>query len=1068
MKFKRLLFSFVAVIFFTYEVFSASILFDASKHEMAGNADWVIDADVWNLNMPAYPCTGNTNESNPQQIPSPPQSGITSSTPETYWTGGISSWAIDLVKTGHAVETLPSGGRITFGDITNPQDLQNYQLFIIVEPQIPFTAAEKAAILSFVNAGGGLFMVADHETSDRDCDGWDSPSIFNDLTGATSTTTTGVFGIWFRVNGVSDKGSEDWFDDGIDNNVETNPTDPIIFGSFGSGAGGLGLFGATSMDINPLDNPNVSAHVWRTSQAHNNLRVTFSTSLYGSGRVAAIGDSSPADDSTGDPSDTLYPGWDKATGGVNNREIHLNACAWLLNPAPDTTPPSITGGPSSSPSDCSANITWVTDEPATSLVDYGLTSSYGNSTSVPGYSQSHNVTLSMLGSSTLYHYRVSSSDSSGNGPTSSGDAIFTTTAPTLPIIITGPSTSNITGTSAVITWQTDEPSTSQVEYGLTSSYGSNGSASGFTINHSVTLTSLTSTTTYHYRVLSTDTCGNGPSVSGDFTFTTGSASIDVSGWQIKQFNSTQVYTIPAGTSIPSGGYLIVARDSTRAQFSAFFPSLPSDTIFLNSNATGSCTNGCLPQINGGETFELWNTSAKVEGPTIAMVQNNSYQRKNPGDPAGQSASWNVLTESSANPGQGAGTGSSAGVVINEMSDASDYTKEFVELYYDADLSPPDTLQPATITDLTAMPLSSSTIRLNWTASGDDGSVGTASSYDIRMSSSPILSNNDFNAAVQLAGEPSPSAAGSAEQFMVNNLNADSAYYFAMKVSDEVPNTSGLSNYGSAVTAPAGSDSANHLVISQIQTNGDGTTPSDDEFIEIYNPTLSSVLLAGWSIQYKSATGSTYTKQNITSGNVVSHGYYLITRSAYNGFPAPDLTNTSFLMAAAGGNIYLVNDQVLLTSCSSASIVDKAAWGTGNCPETAAVTAPSANNSVMRNPGGTQGSGQDTDNNQSDFQSQIPSNPHNSSNSPATPPSSLGNVGNTLFLATGVSATNLTWANASGASAYRIYRGTTPGFMGGSPVPWQTSSVNNHNDATIPSPILFYVIRATDGTNESAD
>ena len=52
---------------------AANVLFDATKHEMAGNADWVIDADAFTLSLPAYPCTGSTNESNPQRIPTPPQ-----------------------------------------------------------------------------------------------------------------------------------------------------------------------------------------------------------------------------------------------------------------------------------------------------------------------------------------------------------------------------------------------------------------------------------------------------------------------------------------------------------------------------------------------------------------------------------------------------------------------------------------------------------------------------------------------------------------------------------------------------------------------------------------------------------------------------------------------------------------------------------------------------------------------------------------------------------------------------------------------------------------------------------
>ena len=36
-------------------------------------------------------------------------------------------------------------------------------------------------------------MVADHETSDRDCDGWDAPHVYNDLTGTTDPIINGPF-----------------------------------------------------------------------------------------------------------------------------------------------------------------------------------------------------------------------------------------------------------------------------------------------------------------------------------------------------------------------------------------------------------------------------------------------------------------------------------------------------------------------------------------------------------------------------------------------------------------------------------------------------------------------------------------------------------------------------------------------------------------------------------------------------------------------------------------------------------------------------------------------------------
>jgi hypothetical protein len=73
---------------------------------------------------------------------------------------------------------------------------------------------------------------------------------------------------------------------------------------------------------------------------------------------------------------------------------------------------------------------------------------------------------------------------------------------------------------AVITWQTDEPATRQVEYGLTMAYG-NLSSLGTTLatGHSVSLSGLMPETTYHFRVRSRDRAGN-ETVSEDNTFTT--------------------------------------------------------------------------------------------------------------------------------------------------------------------------------------------------------------------------------------------------------------------------------------------------------------------------------------------------------------------------------------------------------------------------------------------------------------------------------------------------------------------------------------------------------------------
>jgi len=108
------------------------ILFDNTKAESAGNADWVIDADTRNLyftNTGSITLTGN--ESSAQRFPTPLQAGISATTAETFWDGGISAWAVDLVKNGFEVESLPYNVPITYGNAGNPQDLSNYKVYIV-------------------------------------------------------------------------------------------------------------------------------------------------------------------------------------------------------------------------------------------------------------------------------------------------------------------------------------------------------------------------------------------------------------------------------------------------------------------------------------------------------------------------------------------------------------------------------------------------------------------------------------------------------------------------------------------------------------------------------------------------------------------------------------------------------------------------------------------------------------------------------------------------------------------------------------------------------------------------
>jgi hypothetical protein len=97
-------------------------------------------------------------------------------------------------------------------------------------------------------------------------------------------------------------------------------------------------------------------------------------------------------------------------------------------------------------------------------------------------------------------------------------------------VITNVASGNITETGATITWDTDRTATTQVEYGLTTSYGNSTSEdSNLVTKHSVNLTGLEPGTEYHYRVICKDSVSaEDRSMSADYKFTTlGTPALDL-------------------------------------------------------------------------------------------------------------------------------------------------------------------------------------------------------------------------------------------------------------------------------------------------------------------------------------------------------------------------------------------------------------------------------------------------------------------------------------------------------------------------------------------------------------
>lgn len=306
------------------------VLFDATKAQMAGNADWVVDSDLFNIGTGTGGVmrTGSGNEANPQRIPTAAQSGITTTTAETYWKGALSNWGIDLVRKGYTVETLPYNGQITYGVTTNAQDLANYKVFIVIEPNIAFTTTEKTAMMNFVRNGGGLFIGGNHAGSDRNSDGWDPVRVWNDF---------------FRSNGVAVNPFGMLFDSTASFSQTSSNLAPLTVNSILKGPAGnvtgLKYDVGTSVTLNRTANPSVTGLIFKTGASNTGLtQVMFASATYGSGRVCVIGDSSPSDDGTGDSNDLLYSSYRTDLSG-SHQKLFINSVMWLAGStaAPMTT-----------------------------------------------------------------------------------------------------------------------------------------------------------------------------------------------------------------------------------------------------------------------------------------------------------------------------------------------------------------------------------------------------------------------------------------------------------------------------------------------------------------------------------------------------------------------------------------------------------------------------------------------------------------------------------------------------------------------------------------------------------
>jgi RHS repeat-associated protein len=204
----------------------------------------------------------------------------------------------------------------------------------------------------------------------------------------------------------------------------------------------------------------------------------------------------------------------------------------------------------------------------------------------------------------------------------------------------------------------------------------------------------------------------------------------------------------------------------------------------------------------------------------------------------------------------------------------------------------DTTAPGAISNLATGSSTANSITLSWTAPGDNGSIGTASAYDIRYSTSAINDGN-WASAIQATGEPAPQAAGNNQSFVVAGLSSSCTYYFAMKTGDEASvegrNWSAISNVPTGTTTASGP-----MVVIGVSAGTDSTAPSAVSNLAAGSPSSNLITLTWTGPGDDGTTGRAwqydvrYSTSAINSGNWAS-----ATQATGEPFPQAPGTSQSF-------------------------------------------------------------------------------------------------------------------------------------------------------------------------------
>nr|WP_246311063.1 chitinase N-terminal domain-containing protein [Paenibacillus xylanilyticus] len=282
------------------------VLFDNTHAQTAGAADWVID-------------------------------------------GGFSDFGNALANDGYDVKELRKATPFTY------DDLKDYNVFVIAEPNVPFKATEQAALKEYVEKGGSIFFIGDHYNADRNKNRWDGSEAFNGYRrGAFEDPAKGMSAEERNSEAMQNVTSTDWLSENFGVRFRYNALGDInatnivpseqAFG-ITEGVSAVAMHAGSTLAITDPTKAKGIVYLPKTNAAWPNAvdqgvyngggieeGPYVAVSKLGAGKAAFIGDSSPVEDAspkylreeTG-ARKTTYDGFKEVDDGV----LLVNTINWL-------------------------------------------------------------------------------------------------------------------------------------------------------------------------------------------------------------------------------------------------------------------------------------------------------------------------------------------------------------------------------------------------------------------------------------------------------------------------------------------------------------------------------------------------------------------------------------------------------------------------------------------------------------------------------------------------------------------------------------------------------------------